>query len=262
MVQQPQHNDRRGFLGGSDARIVMGRDEKALLQLWKEKRGDAEPEDLSGNLIVLFGTATEELNRSWYERNSGHRVVNVQRRVRHPLIPWMAATLDGIVEGVDAVFEAKFMLPWSFSEEAAVTKYMPQLQHNMWVTHLRTAVLSIITWAASGLRSRCRWTRSISAFWSRPKRSSGARAIRRASSPRQRRATAAAHRGGPDRRHECVEFVGGVRGFVLQHPQRPSRPRTCQVRVEGADAGGCQRGRRTRRARQALKIRCCRLRHS
>jgi predicted phage-related endonuclease len=57
----------------------------------------------------------------------------------------MAATLDGIVEGTGAVFEAKFMLPWSFSEEGAAEKHMAQVQHNMWVTHLRTAVLSIIT---------------------------------------------------------------------------------------------------------------------
>ena len=57
----------------------------------------------------------------------------------------MAATLDGIMEGTEAVFEAKFLLPWSFSEEAAVEKYMAQVQHNMWVTHLRTSVLSIIT---------------------------------------------------------------------------------------------------------------------
>jgi hypothetical protein len=57
----------------------------------------------------------------------------------------MAATLDGIVEGIGAVFESKFMLPWSFSEEAAAEKYMAQVQHNMWVTHLRSAVLSIIT---------------------------------------------------------------------------------------------------------------------
>ena len=69
----------------------------------------------------------------------------LQRQVKHSAIPWMAATLDGIVEGTEAVFEAKFMLPWSFSEEAAAEKYMPQLQHNMWVTHLRTSVLSIIT---------------------------------------------------------------------------------------------------------------------
>src|SRR5262245_21866914 len=57
----------------------------------------------------------------------------------------MARTLHGIVEGAEAVFEAKFMLPWSFSEEAAAEKYMAQVQHNMWVTHLRMSVLSIIT---------------------------------------------------------------------------------------------------------------------
>ena len=57
----------------------------------------------------------------------------------------MAATLDGVVDGIESVFEAKFMLPWSFSEEGAAEKYMAQVQHNMWVTHLRSAVLSIIT---------------------------------------------------------------------------------------------------------------------
>jgi putative phage-type endonuclease len=139
------YSHRRAFIGGSDARIIMGSDEAALIQLWREKRGDAEPEDLSGNLIVQLGVATEELNRCWYERNTGRRVTDVQRKVKHSAIPWMAATLDGIVEGTKAVFEAKFMLPWSFSEEAAAEKYMAQVQHNMWVTHLRTSVLSIIT---------------------------------------------------------------------------------------------------------------------
>src|SRR6266700_1726970 len=137
--------NRRSFVGGSDARIIMGSDEAALVRLWREKRGEAEPEDLSGNLIVQLGTVTEELNRTWYERNTGRRVTAVQSRVKHSAIPWMMATLDGIVEGTDAVFEAKFMLPWSFSEEAAAEKYMAQVQHNMWVTHSREAVLSIIT---------------------------------------------------------------------------------------------------------------------
>jgi predicted phage-related endonuclease len=133
------------FIGGSDARIIMGTDEAALVRLWHEKRGETEPQDLSDNLIVQLGAATEDLNRSWYERNTGRRVGHVQRHARHSAIPWMAATLDGIVEGVETVFEAKFMLPWAFSEEAAAEKYMAQVQHNMWVTHLRSAVLSIIT---------------------------------------------------------------------------------------------------------------------
>jgi predicted phage-related endonuclease len=50
-----------------------------------------------------------------------------------------------MVGGVDAAFEAKFMLPWSFSEEAAAEKHMAQIQHNMWVTNARSAALSIIT---------------------------------------------------------------------------------------------------------------------
>ena len=137
--------NRRLFIGGSDARIIMSPDEAALIRLWKEKRGEVEPEDLSGNLIVQLGVATEALNRAWYERNTGRAVADVQRWVQHPVKRWMAATIDGMVEGVDAVFEAKFMLPWSFSEEAAAEKHMAQLQHNMWVTNARSAALSIIT---------------------------------------------------------------------------------------------------------------------
>jgi predicted phage-related endonuclease len=143
MVTDSRH--RRSFIGGSDARIIMGEDESALTRLWREKRGEVEPEDLTGNLIVQLGTVTEHLNRHWYERNTGQVVTKVQRQVFHPVKRWMAATLDGMVEATGAVFEAKFMLPWAFSEEAAAEKHMPQLQHNMWVTASRTAVLSIIT---------------------------------------------------------------------------------------------------------------------
>jgi predicted phage-related endonuclease len=137
--------NRRGFIGGSDARIIMGSDEAALLRLWREKRGEAQPEDLSGNLIVQLGLVTEDLNRLWFERTTGQAVVDVQKRVRHPRVRYLAATLDGRVEATGAVFEAKFMLPWAFSEEAAADKYMAQLQHNMWVTNANKGVLSIIT---------------------------------------------------------------------------------------------------------------------
>ena len=146
-TEQPvqRSGDRRGFLGGSDARTVMGTDETALVQLWREKRGEAEPEDLSGNLAVQLGAVTEDLNRRWYELQTGQKIKDVQRRKFHKEWPWMAATLDGTVEQSGAVFEAKFMLPWSFSEESAAEKHMAQLQHNMFVVQARSAVLSIIT---------------------------------------------------------------------------------------------------------------------
>ena len=144
----PERTDRANrnhFIGGSDARIIMGDNETALLRLWREKRGEVEPEDLSRNLIVQLGAVTEELNRHWYEANTGQVITDVQTHIRHPVLRWMGATLDGRIQASEAVFEAKFMLPWSFSEEAAAEKHMPQLQHNMWVVAARSAVLSIIT---------------------------------------------------------------------------------------------------------------------
>jgi predicted phage-related endonuclease len=78
------HEYRRSFIGGSDARIIMGDDETALVRLWQEKRGEAEPEDLSGNLIAQLGVATEALNRRWYERNTGRAINDVQKHIRHP----------------------------------------------------------------------------------------------------------------------------------------------------------------------------------
>src|SRR5271156_3930497 len=99
---------RRYFVGGSDARIIMGNDEAALVRLWREKQGESEPEDLSGNLIVQLGLVTEELNRRWYQVNTGQVITDVQRQVWHPAFRWMASTLDGRVEATGAVFEAKF----------------------------------------------------------------------------------------------------------------------------------------------------------
>ena len=138
-------SNRCSYIGGSDARIVLGKDENALIRLWKEKRGEIEPEDVSGNLLVQFGCATEDLNRRWFERETGRRLGAIQRFIRHPRLEWMGATLDGLVEEETAVFEAKFMLPWAFTEESAAEKHMPQLQHNMVVTGARKAYLSILT---------------------------------------------------------------------------------------------------------------------
>jgi predicted phage-related endonuclease len=59
--------NRHSVVGGSDARIIMGDDEEALLRLWREKRGEVEPKDLSGNLLVQLGVVTEDLNRRWYD---------------------------------------------------------------------------------------------------------------------------------------------------------------------------------------------------
>ena len=89
----------------------MGDDENALLRLWREKRGEVEPKDLSGNLVVQLGVVTEDLNRRWYEANTGQVITDIQRRIRHPILRWMGATLDGRVAASEAVFEASSCCP-------------------------------------------------------------------------------------------------------------------------------------------------------
>ena len=195
--------ERRQFIGGSDARIIMGNDEAALVHLWREKRGEAEPEDLSGNLIVQLGLVTEALNRYWYERNTGQTVECVQHRLRHPVLRWMGATLDGIVAGSGTVFEAKFMLPWSFSEEAAAEKHMAQLQHNMWVTNARVAALSVITGGGKWVEISISGRPALPApSVDRGEEVLALRGERRAASAIRRRSPAGPHRGRADRRHK------------------------------------------------------------
>jgi hypothetical protein len=74
-ISKPPLQDRRGFVGGSDARTIMGPDDAALLRLWREKRGEIEPRDLSDVLIVQLGLVTEDLNREWFQRNSDERSI-------------------------------------------------------------------------------------------------------------------------------------------------------------------------------------------
>ena len=94
----PTHVNRRMFIGGSDARIIMGQDEATLVRLWREKRGEAEPPDYSGNLLVQLGLITEPLNRRWFEKTTGQAIKEVQTWIRHPVLRWMA---DAVVAKVD-----------------------------------------------------------------------------------------------------------------------------------------------------------------
>ena len=253
---RPSDHIRRHLIGGSDARIIMGSDEARSLRLWREKRGEIEPEDLSGNLIVQLGLATEDLNRRWYERNTGQVIKDVQRRVHHPVLAWMAATLDGMVEETGAVFEAKFMLPWSFSEESAAEKHMAQLQHNMWVIQSKTAVLSIITgggkWVEITIHADPLYQHLLltaeKKFW---------RCVESGERPRLFGVEP------PRPRIEAVRIVdmsssnswAEFAAVFLPNPRRLPRARKGQGRAEEADAGGRQGSDRARHPGQALEVR-------
>lgn len=136
---------RANHIGGSDANIIMSGDTDKILQLWRVKRGEAEPENLDHVLPVIMGQWTEELNRYWYELKTSRTVTDDGKQIIHPQYRFMACTLDGLTtteDGSPAIFEAKHVNAFSKIEDV-VQRYMPQLHHNMAVAGVQKAILSV-----------------------------------------------------------------------------------------------------------------------
>ena len=134
---------RRRFVGGSDANVIFSGDPTRVRQLWLEKRGEAEPDDLSDKLQVMLGCWSEPFNRLWYEKLTSQPVTKIGQTMVCSKYDWRCCTLDGFVEAGEAVFEAKHTSAFSTPEQV-LERYMPQLQHNMAVTGVSRAILSII----------------------------------------------------------------------------------------------------------------------
>ena len=134
---------RCGSIGGSDANVILSGVEERIIRLWREKRGEERAEDLSYKLPVMLGCWTEEFNRQWYSFLTGHSVGRVGEALRCARCSWRSCTLDGFVDEIGAVWEAKHTSAFSKPEDVLM-RYMPQLQHNMAVAGCERALLSVI----------------------------------------------------------------------------------------------------------------------
>lgn len=134
---------RRAYLGGSDANTIMSGDVERIIRLWQEKRGEVEPEDLSGVLQVQLGAFTESFNRAWFTKQTGRLVTHVGEERASLDHEFMGATLDGMTDGETTVWEAKHVSAFAKSDEI-LARYLPQLTHNMLVTGSRRACLSVL----------------------------------------------------------------------------------------------------------------------
>jgi predicted phage-related endonuclease len=141
-LSEEHQKRRREFVGGSDANIILSGDEEKILRLWREKRGEAESEDLDNVLQVQMGTFTEPLNAIWFTKQTGRSIANQgEIRVSNDY-PFMGCTLDGLTDEGKTIWEAKHVSAFS-KEEEILDRYMPQLHHNMIVCGLSSSVLSV-----------------------------------------------------------------------------------------------------------------------
>jgi len=141
-LTQAQLENRKNFIGGSDANKIMGGDEEAILKLWKIKRGEEQDEDLSDVLPVQMGNWTEAFNVMWFEKTTGRKVTNQGDERMSWEQPFMACTLDGLTDDGDTIYEAKHVSAFA-KEDEILDRYYPQLTHNMLVCGVEKAVLSV-----------------------------------------------------------------------------------------------------------------------
>lgn len=117
--------ERRLGIGGSDVKRMLD----DPVGLWKEKLGLVEPEDLSGNLAVQMGSATEAFNAFWFTKITGRPVTHRNDLLVNPTAPWMRANLDGLTttaKGRRAYWDAKHV---GRSDEQMILRYTPQMTH-------------------------------------------------------------------------------------------------------------------------------------
>lgn len=131
--------ERRGFIGGSDARRIMDSD---WYSLWQEKTGRVQPDDLSDNLAVQLGTYTEQFNIDWFQDKYNIPVEDQQKEFK---VDWNGVPLKGTVDGIagDNILECKHTYD-NNNIENVIRTYMPQLQFYMWIAGKEGCFLSVI----------------------------------------------------------------------------------------------------------------------
>ena len=90
---------RQKGIGGSDAASVLGISPwKTNVQLWEEKTGITEPEDISGKEVVRFGKESEAAIRQLFQLDFPEYQVSYDEFgmiANEPDCPFIFATLDG-----------------------------------------------------------------------------------------------------------------------------------------------------------------------
>lgn len=117
--------DRRGFIGGSDAKRIIEGD---WLALYEEKVGIRQPDDLSDVFRVQLGVWTEPFHFAWLRDKLLMQLGSKAPRIQHPHLPWMQASVDGWWLEHDTFIELKHTNERA-TVRSMVETYQPQIAH-------------------------------------------------------------------------------------------------------------------------------------
>jgi putative phage-type endonuclease len=97
-VNAQWHEQRNQGIGGSDVATILGINNFSTpYQLWLEKTGRQQPEDISGKPAIIVGNALEDVVRKWFRDQHPEFIVTAPRgMMRSKQRPWAQASLDGM----------------------------------------------------------------------------------------------------------------------------------------------------------------------
>lgn len=131
--------DRKQGIGGSDAtRLYQGN----WYELYQEKIGEKESDDLSDVLPVQMGIHTEDFNIRWFEKQTGIKVLKKQLFITSKQYPFLYCNIDGVLKEKKALLECKHTNAFS-NEVKTADKYKAQIQHYLMIYGASKMYLSI-----------------------------------------------------------------------------------------------------------------------
>lgn len=139
--------ERNKYLGGTDAAAICGMSRrKSILQIWAEKTGKIQPEDISSLWHIRLGRLYEDDVCQIFMEETGKKVHRVNETIHHPKYPFLAANVDRRVVGEDAILEAKTateFLRHEWEGEDIPADYIFQCFHYLMVTGKKRCYLAV-----------------------------------------------------------------------------------------------------------------------
>jgi hypothetical protein len=142
MLTAEQIKARKGKITGTDVRILMLGSPAQIHDLYLQRIGEKQPDNLDDIWIVQMGIALEEPNRRWYQRKSQRSLTRIGEVVTCSRIPWAAVTLDGFDEQIPCPFEAKFAIGFT-PMDIVINNHQPQVQWQMLCCDTKSCALSV-----------------------------------------------------------------------------------------------------------------------
>ncbi|AXY24929.1 hypothetical protein CL176_02195 [Suicoccus acidiformans] len=135
-------------LGGSDIGSVLGLNPyKSPYQVWLEKTGQLEPEDLSDKVAIQIGNELEDLVARMFTQQTGKSVRKDNKTHYHKEYPFLLANIDRKVTAEHALLECKTTSAFNADQwkgDNIPASYLMQVQHYLNVLDYDRAYIAVI----------------------------------------------------------------------------------------------------------------------